>query len=289
MSQQENYPTPEDLPKLEEQPQYPVSQEEMPVRPDSDLSNYRPAGKLQGKVAIITGGDSGIGRAVAIAYAMEGADVAIVFDQNREDAEVTRQKVEQHGRRCLVIQADLSQSAECQRVVDETVREFGKLDILVNSAAYQMTQQTLEDITDEQFLRTVHTNLGGYFWMIRSALPHLQSGASIINTGSIVGFQGNPSLVDYAATKGAIHNLTNSLAQQLGPRGIRVNCVAPGPIWTPLIPGTMPPEKVEQFGADTPLGRPGQPEEVAPVYVHLAADESSYTSGAIIKVTGGRV
>ncbi|WP_020604076.1 SDR family oxidoreductase [Spirosoma spitsbergense] len=268
---------------------YPAKQSDMDPAPDSDLSNYKPAGKLTDKVAIITGADSGIGRAVAIAFAMEGADVAIVYNENTDDANTTKKMVESKGRKCLVIQADVRDSAACRDAVKQTVDTYGKLNILVNNAAYQMAQEKLEDISDEQFRRTFETNIFGYFFMAKAALPHLQAGDAIINTGSIVGIVGNPILVDYTATKGAIHAFTKSLAIQLGERNIRVNCVAPGPVWTPNIPATMPKDEVKNFGHEVALARPGQPEELAPAYVLLASSDGSFMTGSIVEVTGGKL
>lgn len=268
---------------------YPARQADMNPAPDSDLSNYKPAGKLTDKVAIITGADSGIGRAVAIAFAMEGADVAIVYNENTDDANKTKEMVEKKGRKCLVIQADVRSEAACKDAVKQTVDTYGKLNILINNAAYQMTQQKLEDISEEQFRRTFETNIFGYFFMAKAALPHLHSGDAIVNTGSIVGIVGNPILVDYTASKGAIHAFTKSLAIQLGERNIRVNCVAPGPVWTPNIPGTMPEDEVKNFGHEVALARPGQPEELAPAYVLLASSEGSFITGSIVEVTGGKL
>ena len=268
---------------------YPASQADMNPAPDSDLSNYKPAGKLTDKVAIITGADSGIGRAVAIAFAMEGAYIAIVYNENTDDANKTKEMVERKGRKCLVIQADVRSEAACQEAVKQTVDTYGKLNILINNAAYQMVQQKLEDITEEQLRRTFETNIFGYFFMAKAALPHLQSGDAIVNTGSIVGIVGNPILVDYTATKGAIHAFTKSLAIQLGERNIRINCVAPGPVWTPNIPATMPTNEVKNFGHEVALARPGQPEELAPAYVLLACSEGSFITGSIVEVTGGKL
>ncbi len=268
---------------------YPASQADMAQAPDSDLSNYRPAGKLRDKVALITGGDSGIGRAVAIGFAMEGADVAILFNENDGDADTTREMVEAKGRRCLVIKSDVRDSHACRDAVARTVAELGGLNVLVNNAAYQMAQQRFEDISEEQFRRTFETNIFGYFYMAQAALPHLSDGDAIINTGSIVGLTGLAILVDYTASKGAIHAFTKSLALYLGERNIRVNCVVPGPVWTPNIPATMPIEEVENFGHEVALGRPGQPEELAPAYVFLACSDSSFVTGSLIEVTGGRL
>lgn len=286
MTQPEQYPKSDDI-KGQKQP-YPARQSEMQPSPDSDLFNYRPANKLQGKVAIITGGDSGIGRAVAIAFAMEGAQVAIVYNENDDDAETTRQMVEDRGGRCLVLKSDVRDSQACRDAVQRTVDEYGQLNVLVNNAAYQMEQQTLEDISDEQFRRTFETNIFGYFYMAKAALPHLHSGDAIINTGSIVGLVGHKNLIDYTATKGAIHSFTKSLAMSLGERNIRVNAVVPGPVWTPNIPGTMFKEEVENFGYEVALARPGQPEELAPAYVYFASSDSSFATGALLEVTGGK-
>ena len=267
----------------------PAKQADMDRQPDSDLSNYRPAGKLAGKVALITGADSGIGRAVAIAFAMEGARVAVLYNANDDDAETTRAMVEAKGGECLLLKRDVRRADECRSSVAETVERFGRLNVLVNNAAYQQSQQNFEDITEEQFRRTFETNIFGYFFMAQAALPHLSEGDAIVNTGSIVGLTGLALLVDYTATKGAIHAFTKSLALSLGKRGIRVNAVVPGPVWTPAIPGTMPEEEVENFGHEVALGRPGQPEELAPAYVLLASSDSSFMTGALVEVTGGRL
>lgn len=287
MTVPESRPTSADIPgqKLP----YPARQSEMYPAPDTDLSNYKPAGKLSGKTAFITGADSGIGRAVAIAYALEGANVAIFYNVNTEDADTTRQMIEAKGGRCLVIQGDVRDSAACRAAVQQVVQAYGGLNILVNNAAFQMSQTRFEDITEDQFRRTFETNIFGYFYMAQAALPHLHTGDAIINTGSIVGMVGIPILIDYSASKGAIHAFTKSLALHLAERGIRVNAVAPGPIWTPNIPATMPLEEVQNFGHEVALGRPGQPEEVAPAYVFLAAEDSSFITGIIIEVTGGKL
>lgn len=269
---------------------YPAKQSEMNPLPQTDLSAYRAAGKLAGKVALITGADSGIGRAVAIAFAKEGADVAIFFNVNSSDAEETQQLVEANeGRRCLVIQGDVRDSAQCRAAVTRVVIELGGLNILVNNAAYQLAQARFEEVTEEQFQRTFETNIFGYFYMAQAALPHLQEGDAIINTGSIVGLVGHPLLVDYTSTKGAIHAFTKSLALHLAKRGIRVNCVVPGPVWTPNIPGTMPLEEIENFGHEVALERPGQPEELAPAYVLLASQDGSFMTGSLVEVTGGKL
>ena len=269
---------------------YPASQADLDPAPDSDLSNYLPAGKLRDKVALITGGDSGIGRAVAVAYAMEGADVAIMYLSEDDDAAETKRMVEEKGRRCLLLRNDVRDAAQCREAVERTVSELGRLNVLVNNAAYQQAQGRFEDITEEQLRRTFDTNILGYFFMAQAALPHLSAGACIVNTGSIVGMSGIPILIDYSATKGAIHAFTKSLAMALGERKIRVNGVVPGPVWTPAIPATMPRDEVENFGHEVVMGRPGQPEELAPAYVFLASEgDSSFVTGALIEVTGGRL
>ncbi len=268
---------------------YPAKQSDMDPQPDSDLSNYRPAAKLEGKIALITGADSGIGRAVAIAFAMEGAKVAIVYNENDGDATTTREMVEAKGGECLVLRHDVRQSAECRAAVAATVARFGGLNTLVNNAAFQKAQKRFEDISEEQLRRTFETNIFGYFFMAQAVLPHLEKGDAIVNTGSIVGLTGLGILIDYTATKGAIHAFTKSLALCLGERGIRVNCVVPGPVWTPNIPGTMPADEVENFGHEVALGRPGQPEELAPAYVLLASSDGSFMTGALVEVTGGRL
>ena len=268
---------------------FPAKQSEMKQQPDSDLSNYRPAGKLEGKVALITGGDSGIGRAVAIAFAMEGANVAVLYNENDDDARTTQAAVGKTGRECLLLRRDIRDTSDCEAAVEETVGPFGKIDVLVNNAAFQMAVKKFEDLTEEQFRRTLETNILGCFRMIKAALPHLSEGASIINTGSIVGLVGHPMLVDYTASKGAIHAFTKSLAIQFGERGIRVNAVLPGPVWTPAIPGTMPIEEVENFGHEVALGRPGQPEELAPAFVFFASSDGSFTTGSLLEVTGGKL
>ncbi len=280
-------PTPDEIPgqKLP----YPASQADMVPQPDSDLSNYKPAHKLEGKVAIITGGDSGIGRAVAIAYALEGAKVAILYNENDEDAAVTKAEVEQRGSQCLPIRMDVRDPAACKAAVQQTQETFGHLNILVNNAAYQMTQKKFEDIPEEQFRRTLETNIFGYFYMAQAVLPHLQAGDVIVNTGSIVGKIGKGFLVDYATSKGAVHAFTKSLAQSLAERKIRVNAVVPGPVWTPNIPATMPIEMVDNYDRDNAMERAGQPEELAPAYVFLAAEDSSFVTGALLDVTGGQL
>ncbi len=268
---------------------YPASQKDMHRQPDSDLSNYSPASKLKGKAALITGADSGIGRAVAIAFAMEGANIAIVYNEEDGDAAETKQMVEQKGGSCITIKADVRSRQACFDAVETAVKEFGKLNILVNNAAYQQSQKSIEDITEDQLRRTFETNFFGYFFMVQAALPHLHEGDAIINTGSIVGKVGIPILIDYASSKAAIHTFTLSLALELGKKKIRVNSVVPGPVWTPAIPATMPQEEVQNFGHEVALERPGQPEELAPAYVLLASDEGSFMTGSLVEVTGGRL
>ncbi|HEX8251148.1 MAG TPA: SDR family oxidoreductase [Pyrinomonadaceae bacterium] len=286
---EEQRPTAEEMAEFAEKLPYPAKQSEMKLQPDSDLSNYRAADKLRGRVAIITGGDSGIGRAAAIAFCKEGAQVAIVYNENDEDAEKTRALCEQNGGRCLVIKADVRDRKACFDAVEQTVQEFGGLNILVNNAAYQKTQENLEDISEEQLRRTFETNIFAYFFMAQAALPHLKAGDSIVNTGSIVGLTGHPILIDYTSTKGAIHAFTKSLAFNLGKKGIRVNSVVPGPVWTPNIPGTMPLEEIEKFGHEVALARPGQPEEIAPAFVLLASGDGSFMTGSLVHVTGGKM
>lgn len=268
---------------------YPAKQSQMKRQPDSDLSNYRAAGKLKDKVAIITGADSGIGRAAAIAFCKEGASIAIVYNENDADAAETKRLCELNGGKCLVIKSDVRYRQMCFDAVEKCVEEFGGLNILVNNAAFQKVQKDFENITEEDLRRTFETNILGYFFMAQAALPHLGKGDAIVNTGSIVGRVGNPMLVDYTATKGAIHSFTKSLATNLGGKGIRVNCVVPGPVWTPNIPGTMPFEEVENFGHEVALKRPGQPEELAPAYVFLASEDGSFVTGCLLDVTGGKM
>ncbi|QUE78052.1 SDR family oxidoreductase [Stutzerimonas stutzeri] len=261
----------------------------MNPRPEFRGEDYKAAGKLQGKVAIITGGDSGIGRSVAVLFAREGADVAILYLDQHQDADQTRKVVEEQGRICLTFAGDVADREVCRKVVDETLAKFGKLDILVNNAAEQHPQKGLEDISEEQWEKTFRTNIFGMFQMTKAALPHLKEGASIINTTSVTAYKGSPQLLDYSATKGAITVFTRSLSMNLAERGIRVNGVAPGPIWTPLIPSTFDADKVAEFGANVPFKRPGQPDEVAPAYVYLASSDASYVSGQVIHVNGGTV
>ncbi|WP_307859244.1 SDR family oxidoreductase [Herbiconiux sp. SYSU D00978] len=271
-----------------QQQQVPGTDEEMTPKPDYGETSYKGSGKLEGKVAVITGGDSGIGKAVALAFAREGADLVISYLDEHEDAEELKGWVEKEGRRIVLVPGDISKPEQCRRIIQKTIDEFGKLDVLVSNAAFQMNHETIEEIPDEEWDYTLATNLSAYFHLVKAAAPHLKAGASIIGSSSVNSDNPSPTLMPYAATKAAIANMSASLAQLLGPKGIRVNSVAPGPVWTPLIPATMPEEKVESFGQDVPLGRPAQPVELAPVYVLLASDEGSYVSGARIAVTGGR-
>lgn len=267
----------------------PGLESELTPRPAFDAPYYKGSGKLKDKAAIVTGGDSGIGRAVAVFFAREGADVAIVYLSEESDAKETKKAVEREGRKCLLIRGDVRESEFCKSVVEQAVAAFGKLDILVNNAAYQQHQKSLLDITDEQFDRTFKTNIYGYFFMAKHALPHLTEGSVILNTGSITGLEGSAKLLDYSATKGAIHAFTKSLAQNLVSKGIRVNCIAPGPVWTPLNPSDQPPEKVAEFGGQTPMGRPAQPEEIAPAFVFFASNaDSSYITGEVLTLLGGK-
>lgn len=266
----------------------PGKEAELEPKPQFEAPAYRGSGKLQDMAAIVTGGDSGIGRAVAVLFAREGADVAVVYLSEDADARATRRHVEKEGRRCLLVRGDVRDPAFCERAVRRTVQAFGRLDVLVNNAAFQEHADTLEDISEEHLDLTMRTNIYGYFHMARAALPHLREGSAIINTGSETGLFGNARLLDYSATKGAIHAFTMSLASNLAGRGIRVNAVAPGPVWTPLNPADREAGQVARFGQDNPQGRPAQPEELSPAYVFLAAPScSSYVNGAILPVMGG--
>jgi len=269
----------------------PGLEKDLTPRPRWEASRYRAAGKLEGKVALITGGDSGIGRAVAFLYAREGADLAINFLPEEEpDALEVKRSIESLGRRCLLLPGDLTRPAACTQLVEKTLKEFGQLDILVSNAAHQARKQKLEDVTDDEFDRTFKTNIYAYFRLVKAALPHLKPGAAIVVTSSETGIMGAKSLPDYSATKGAINALTKTLAMELIERGIRVNAVAPGPVWTPLNPSDAgaSPEKVAKFGSQSPMGRPAQPEELAPAYVFLASDgDSSYITGIVLQVMGG--
>ncbi len=271
-----------------QQQEVPGIQSKMTPIPDCGEESYRGSGKLTDKIAVITGGDSGIGRAVAIAYAREGADVLISYLSEDSDAKDTAGYVEQAGRRAVLVKGDVADSQHCREIIKTAIDELGGIDILVSNAAYQMTHETLDEISDDEWDYTFDTNIGAMFRLCKAAIPHMKPGSSIIGSSSVNSDMPNPTLAPYAATKAAIANFCASLAQMLGDKGIRVNSVAPGPIWTPLIPATMPSERVESFGENTPLGRAGQPKELAPVYVLLASDDASYVSGARVAVTGGK-
>ena len=277
-------------PPFPDQPQdMPGRTDDMSPRPDHGEDSYRGSGRLEGKKTIITGGDSGIGRAVAIAFAREGADVLISYlPEEEEDAQQVRRDIEAAGRKAVLVPGDISNADHCRSIVEQAVSEFGKIDVLVNNAAHQDTFGDIDEISDEEWELTFAVNIHAMFYLTKAAVPHLREGSSIINTTSVQADNPSPELLAYAATKGAIQNFTGGLSQMLAEKGIRANCVAPGPIWTPLIPSTMPAEKVHSFGEQVPMKRPGQPRELAPVYVMLASDESSYVSGATIAVTGGK-
>jgi NAD(P)-dependent dehydrogenase (short-subunit alcohol dehydrogenase family) len=282
----------QEQPKSPMPPQHqskPGIEAELDPRPNYLAPNYKGAEKLKDKVALITGGDSGIGRAVAVFFAREGADVAFTFlKEEQRDADETTRAIEAEGQRALAVEADLTDPQVCKEVVEQTVDEFGKLDILVNNAAFQQHQKTIADVSEEQWDRTFKTNMYGYFYMTKAALEHMREGSAIVNTGSITGLEGSKELLDYASTKGAIHAFTKSLAQNLVERGIRVNCVAPGPVWTPLNPSDKKAEDVAKFGADTPMKRPAQPEEIAPAFVYFASEiDSSYVTGEVLTLLGG--
>jgi NAD(P)-dependent dehydrogenase (short-subunit alcohol dehydrogenase family) len=268
------------------QDQQPGHETEMNPRPDYE-PRYPGSGRLKGKVALITGGDSGIGRATAVLFAREGADLAILHLNESEDGQETKRLIEREGRTCLTIAGDVGDPDFCSSAVDQVIQRFGKLDVLVNNAAEQHPQKDIGEITPDQIERTFRTNIFGYFYMVQAAKPHLKKGAAIVNTTSVTAYRGSGDLLDYSATKGAIVAFTRSLAQKLASEGIRVNGVAPGPIWTPLIPSTFPAEKVKQFGANTPMERPGQPNEVAPSYLFLACEDSSYITGSVLHPNGG--
>jgi NAD(P)-dependent dehydrogenase (short-subunit alcohol dehydrogenase family) len=261
----------------------------MNPRPITVSPTYKPAGKLAGKVALVTGGDSGIGQAAAVAFAQEGADVAVVFLSEQSDAGETRQLIEQQGKKCLLIDCNLKDEAAAKAAIDKVIGTFTKLDVLVNNIAVQFPQNSIEDITAEQLRNTFETNVFGYFFATKAALPHLKPGSSIINTTSVTAYKGVERLIDYSATKGAIVSFTRSLSLSLAKNGIRVNAVAPGPVWTPLIPSSFSEGEIIQFGQNTPLGRAAQPFELAPAYVYLASDDSAYVTGQVIHVNGGQI
>ncbi|MFV2047003.1 MULTISPECIES: SDR family oxidoreductase [Metabacillus] len=267
----------------------PGHEDMMNPQPKFDDTSYTGSGKLNNKVAIITGGDSGIGRAVAVFFAKEGANVVISYLDEQKDAEETQKHVEAQGQKCLLVAGDIGDESVCQQIVSKTMDTFGQLDIVVNNAAEQHPQKSIEDITSEQLERTFKTNIFSFFYLTKAALPHLKKGSAIVNTSSVTAYAGNEQLLDYSATKGAITTFTRSLALSLAGKGIRVNGVAPGPIWTPLIPSTFPADQVATFGSNVPMKRPGQPEELAPAYVFLASDDSSYMSGQMIHVNGGKI
>lgn len=267
----------------------PGREHEMKPRPKAEDEKHRGSGKLREKVAIITGGDSGIGRAVAIAFAKEGAAVAILYLEEEKDANETQRLVEEHGGKCLLIAGDVGKEEFCRKAVARIIKKFGKIDILVNNAAEQHPQESIEKVTEKQLERTFRTNIFSFFFMVKATMKRLKKGAAIINTTSVTAYKGSPHLLDYSSTKGAITAFTRSLSQALADKAIRVNAVAPGPVWTPLIPSTFPENKVEKFGSDVPLSRPGQPEEIAPSFVFLASDDSSYMTGQVLHPNGGTI
>jgi NAD(P)-dependent dehydrogenase (short-subunit alcohol dehydrogenase family) len=273
----------------EHQDTQPGLESKMKLKPRFEAPSYKASGKLKGRVVIITGGDSGIGRSVAVAFAKEGANVTISYFKETVDARKTKNLVEENGSKCVLVRGDVGDEKVCQKIVDKTIKEMGRLDIVVNNAGEQHPQERLEDIDSSQLERTFRTNIFAMFYLTKAALAHLKDGSSIINTASVTAYKGNPSLLDYSSTKGAIIAFTRSLSLSLAQKGIRVNAVAPGPIWTPLIPSTFPKEHVKNFGKNTPMQRPGQPEEVAPAYVFLASGDSSYITGQTIHVNGGSV
>lgn len=279
---------PKDFPSQHQERQ-PGTTDQMEPRPQDTAASYRPAAKLEGRVMLITGGDSGIGRAVAIAAAKEGAKLVIVYKEEDADAAETRRLIEEAGSTATLIQGDVGDEDFCKDVVRQAMEEFGHIDILVNNAAEQHVQESLTDITQEQLEGTFRTNIFSFFFLTKAALPHLESGASIINSASVTAYKGSPELLDYSSTKGAIVSFTRSLSQNLAKKGIRVNAVAPGPIWTPLIPSSFMPDDVKEFGKNVPLGRAGQPDEVAPSYIFLASQDSSYITGQVIHPNGGTI
>ena len=284
----QQYPQPE-YPEQDQRDQHPGLEQEMQPEPDYGYETYRGMGRLEGKAAIITGGDSGIGRAVALAFAREGADVLISYLEEEEpDAQETAQVVEESGKRAVKVPGDIAEEAQCRRIVEEAVHQFGKIDVLVNNAAHQMTVDGIADVSSELLDRTFKTNIYAMFWLCKAAIPHMPEGGSIINVASIQAYQPSPTLLPYSATKGAIVTFTKGLAQEVVQYGLRANTVAPGPVWTPIIPASMPGETVSQFGGTSPMGRPAQPAELAPAFVFLASQESSFVNGETLGVTGGQ-
>jgi NAD(P)-dependent dehydrogenase (short-subunit alcohol dehydrogenase family) len=284
----QQYPQPE-YPEQDQRDQHPGDESQMEPKPDYGYETYRGFGRLEGKSAIITGGDSGIGRAVALAFAREGADVLISYlSEEESDAQETAQVVEESGKKAVKVPGDISGEAQCQTLIQRAVEEFGKIDVLVNNAAHQMTVDGIADISSDLLDRTFKTNIYAMFWLVKAALPHMQEGGSIINVASIQAYQPSPTLLPYAATKGAIVTFTKGLAQEVAGYGLRANTVAPGPVWTPIIPASMPGDTVSQFGATSPMGRPAQPAELAPAFVFLASQESSFVNGETLGVTGGQ-
>ncbi len=282
------YPQPQ-FPEQDQRDQHPGLESEMQPRPDYGYETYKGLGRLQGKKAIITGGDSGIGRAVALAFAREGADVLISYLESEEsDAQETARVVEEAGKKCVRVPGDLSEEAQCQKLVDRAVEEFGGIDVLVNNAAHQRTVSGIADVSTELLDRTFKTNIYAMFWLCKAAIPHMRKGGSIINVGSAQAFKPSPTLLPYSATKGAIVTFTEGLAQEVVQYGLRANCVAPGPVWTPIIPASMEGETVSQFGLQSPMGRPGQPVELSPAFVFFASDEASFVNGSVMDITGGQ-
>lgn len=290
-STEENNPNPQEKyakpPYPGQKQEVPGTEEELQPKADHGEKSYRGSGKLEGKKAIITGGDSGIGRAVAIAFSREGADVLISYLNEDKDAEETAKYVEEAGQKAVLVKGDISEEEHCKKIIQQAVSEFGQIDILVNNAAFQMARESLEEIPSEEWDYTFRTNIHAMFYLCKAAKPHMKPGSTIVNTTSVNAYKPKPILLAYAATKGAIQNFTSSLGQLLADDGIRVNCVAPGPVWTPLIPATMPEENVKSFGENTPLKRAAQPAELAPIYVLLASQDSSYMTGSTVQVTGG--
>ncbi|MDB5021636.1 MAG: dehydrogenase [Pedobacter sp.] len=274
-------------PSTKQQEQVPGTETEMDQKPDHGENSYKGSGKLTGKKAIITGGDSGIGRAVAIAFAREGADVLISYLNEHEDAQETAKYIEEAGKKAVLLPGDIRDEQHCKQIIQRAIQEFGQIDVLVNNAAYQMSRNSLQEVSTEEWDETFKTNIYPMFYLCKEAEAHLKPGSTIVNTTSVNAYKAPPQLIAYSATKAAIQNFTASLAQLWAEKGIRINCVAPGPIWTPLIPATMPPEKVKSFGQDVPLKRPGQPAELAPIFVLLASKDSSYMTGSTVQVTGG--